>query len=112
MSAFKEQVAADITEVFLNIDEFGEEHDLNGTTCTCVVQSPTAQETFLQGLKYREYEDIHGQVVIVHCRKDDLDEVPVEGIRFDLDGEIYLVDSCVDDMGMLSITLHGNMIGG
>ena len=33
MSAFKDLVAADNRNVFLNMDEFGEEHDLNGTKC-------------------------------------------------------------------------------
>ena len=38
MSGFKDMVAADNEKVFLNLDEFAEEHDLNGTTCKCILQ--------------------------------------------------------------------------
>lgn len=111
MSTFKEQLATDIDSVFLNIDEFGEEHDLNGITCTCVVQSPTAREMFLSGKDYENYDAVIGDSVVVHVSKIMLGEVPAHGERFDVDGEIYTVDSCVDDMGMLSITLHGTGVG-
>lgn len=109
MSAFKEQVAADISGVFLELDEFAEEHELNGTTCTCVIQSPTAQEQFQQGLAYRGFEGISGEKIIVHVAKDSLPEVPAHGQVYSLDGELMEVDSCIDDMGMLSITLHQNV---
>ena len=109
MSAFKEQIAADVASVFLNADEFGEEHELNGVICTCVVQSPTAQERFQQGLDYQGYEGISGRIVVVHVAKDSMPEVPIHGEVYTLDGEIMEVDSCVDDMGMLSITMHQNV---
>ncbi len=107
MSEFKDMVASDIDEVFLNIDEFGEEHDLNGVSCVCVVQSPTARELFLNMSKYEQYEGVHGKLIIVHVAKKSLPEVPAEGQRLDLDGEILIVASVVDDMGMLTIELHG-----
>ena len=111
MSSFKDMVAGDIGETFLNMDEFAEEHDLGGVSCPCVVQSPTARETFLSQDKYGGYDGVHGKIVVVHVAKDSLPEVPVEGQRLDLDGEILIVSSCIDDMGMLSIELHGEAIG-
>lgn len=110
MSAFKECLEQDL-DTFINIDEFAEEHDLNGTMTHCVVQSPTARETFLSQDRYSGYDGVHGKAVVVHVAKDSLPEVPVEGQRLDLDGEILLVASCIDDMGMLSIELHGEAIG-
>lgn len=111
MSRFKEQIAADIESVFLNADEFAEGHNLNGTVCTCVLQSPTAQEQFAQGIAYGSFEGISGRVTIVHVAKDNLPEVPVNGQKFKLDGRIMLVDTVVEDMGILSITLHENVSG-
>ena len=111
MSEFRDMVAADIGDVFLSMDEFAEEHMLGGISCNCVVQSPTARETFLQSEKYAGYDGVHGKTIVVHVAKDSLGEVPVEGQRLDLDGEILLVASCVDDMGMLSIELHGEELG-
>ncbi|WP_295157143.1 hypothetical protein [Selenomonas sp. AE3005] len=108
MSAFKDMLAEDLTNVFINADEFADEHEINGETILCVVQSPTEQEKFLQGLDYRGFEGIHGQTTIVHVKKELIGEVPAEGEVMTLDGEPMVVDSCVDDMGLLSITLHFN----
>ena len=55
MSGFKDQVAADL-DVFINSDEFAEEHDLNGMTVRAVVQSPTSQERWINGVNYSIYD--------------------------------------------------------
>ncbi len=114
MSAFGEQIARDMQEVFLNGDEFAETHDLNGTKCRCIVQSPTAREQFTQKEPNNRFDGISGRVIIVHVAKESLPEVPREGNAFLLDGENTIVDTVVDDIGMLSITLHQNVgaIGG
>lgn len=102
---FKDTLKPELN-VFLCPDEFAEEHDLNGTTCQCVVQSPTAQQMFAQGEKYDGYDGISGKVVIVHVATESLPEVPREGQVFSLDDDLMEVSACIDDMGMLSITLH------
>lgn len=111
--SFKDQVAEDNEKVFLDLDEFGEIHNLNGVDVPCIIQSPTARERFL-GLKYSGYEGISGRVVVVHVKTADLEEVPQSGQVFTLDDETMLVDECVDDMGIASITLHQNVgvVGG
>lgn len=108
MSAFRDMLAADMDKVFLNADEFASEHELNGQTVLCVVQSPTEQEKFLQGLAYRGFEGVHGKTTIVHVKKETVGEFPAEGEVITFDGEPMLVDSCVDNMGMLSLTLQFN----
>ena len=108
MSAFKDMLKADLDNVFINAEEFADEHELNGQTVLCVVQSPTEQGMFLQGLDYRGFDGVRGQTTIVYVKKEIIGEVPAEGEVITLDGEPMLVDSCVDDMGLLSITLHFN----
>ena len=39
MSAFKDMVEADIVNVFLNLDELAEIHNLDGVECACVISS-------------------------------------------------------------------------
>ena len=70
MNAFRDMVAADISGIFLDMDEFAEEHDLNGIRRPCVVQSPTARESFLQDKKRNGFEGIHGKTVIIHVSRD------------------------------------------
>lgn len=108
---FKEMVAADVSTVFLNPAEFGERHDLNGTECVCVVEGMTAREGFQQSEKYEGYDVVHGATNVVHVKKADIGEMPVEGEVFKLDGEIHYVHSCAENMGMLSICLRTNISG-
>ena len=107
MSAFKDMLKADL-DIFINGDEFADVHTLNGQEVSCVAQSPTEQESFLQGLQYNGFEDVHGRTTIVHVKKELLEEVPTEGEVIDFDGEPMIVKSCIDDMGLLSITLNFN----
>ncbi|WP_432648174.1 hypothetical protein [Mitsuokella sp.] len=112
MSDFQEQVAKDLSSIFLNTDEFAEKHtiksDLGKVTCSCVLQSPTAREQFLSGGAYDHYDGISGAQYVLHVAKDSLLEVPSSGIWLNVDGVDMVVDTCVEDMGMLSITLREN----
>lgn len=106
--AFKEQLAKDL-EIFINAEEFAAEHNLNGTTCLAVVEGPDARERFINSEPYNGYSGIYGSSVTVHCKTDVLDELPVQGQRFDLDDTIYIVASCVEEMGVVTVTLQAEM---
>ena len=111
MSVFKDMVAEDMDAVFLNLEEFAEEHDLNGTACSCIVESPTSTSQLKQGKDYEGYDVVHGITAIIHVKKADLGEMPVEDQDFTLDGEMFQVDNCVEHMGMLTLTLRANISG-
>ena len=108
MNTFKEDLTEDLRGVFFDADEFAKEHDLNGTVCLCVVEKPRTEEKYLRGATYDAYEGIHGASVTIHVESRLLPEIPVEGMRFDLDGEVMLVDSCTHEAGLLSIGLKGH----
>ena len=108
MNTFKKDLTEDLRDVFFNVDEFAEEHDLNGTVCLCVLEKPRTEEKYIRGATYDTYEGIHGASVTVHVESRLLLEIPVEGMRFDLDGEVMLVDSCTHEAGLLSIVLKGH----
>lgn len=111
MSAFKDMVAEDMDAVFLNMDEFAEEHELNGKVCACIVESPTTEERFKKGKDYDGQDAMHGLTAIIHVKKSDIEEMPSEGQKFSLDGSYSLVDSCTEHMGMLTIRLKENTAG-
>lgn len=111
MSAFKDAVAADMDDVFLCADEFAEEHNLNGTDCLCIAESPTTRERFKQGKDYEGQDAVHGLTAIIHVKKADIGEMPTEGQAFSLDGSYSEVDSCEEHMGMLTIALRENISG-
>ena len=103
---FKDFVQNDIEKVFINSNEFAAVHNLNGTQCHAVAEGLTdKQHVEIMG------QDVDGLIydtIVVHVDKRDLPEVPEYGQIFRFNGRIMLVQSCEDDMGMLSIVLRGN----
>ena len=100
-----DQIPEDLN-IFLDTDDFGEMHDLNATVCAAVVQEISAEEELTSG------ENVHlglyGTVLQVHCREQDLPEVPAYGQAFYLDEKLFLVVSCARNAGMLTIKLEAN----
>lgn len=108
MNTFKENLTEDLRDVFFDVDEFAEEHDLNGTVCLCVLEKPRTEEKYIRGATYDAYEGLHGVGVTVHVEARLLPDIPVEGMQFNLDGKVMLVDACTQEAGLLSIVLKGH----
>lgn len=107
--SFKEMVFGDIDNVFLNLEEFADPHNLNGTDCVSILQDISVAESLSTGAGTTQtYPGIYGSRMQVNCKKSDLPEVPVTDQVFTIDGKVYLVESCADDMGMLTIQLVAN----
>mgnify|MGYP002855552937 CR=1 FL=1 len=109
---FKEMVAADISAVFLNPSEFGEIHKLDGNECVCVIygDSTTARNAALPEGRVTP-TGLHGDFVTVCVKASDLGREPKQGTNFTVDGKRYTVDSCTNDMGMLTIVLGAYRMG-
>lgn len=106
---FKDQVDADNASVFLDMDDFGEMHELNGDLCRCILQGDTVLQTLSIGAGMRnDYPVIYGVDLTVNVQAKDLEEVPVYGQTFSVDDKTYLVDTVKEDMGMLTIGLVAN----
>lgn len=109
MSAFKDMVAADCGNVFINPDEFAETHNLNGKPCVCIVQNITSDYDMTSGdTLARNYYELYGVHKEVNVVKEALTETPVYGQKFYLDEELYSVMEVADDMGILTIVLVAN----
>ena len=106
-SAFREALARDAERVFLNLQEFGEEHVFNGVALAAVVEDSDAGDpmramddmvnpgTYGLDVQTRTVRILDG----VLPRRP----VPLEGVV--LDGLKYEVVSVVPQMGMLDIVL-------
>ena len=100
MTSFKDMVASDINQVFLNLDEFGEEHEIDGNTVTCIIDE--------EGLLDRQ----GGAVMAVgqstktlYAKCDDLPYRKGYGSELMIDGIPYMVDTWYENMGMATIDL-------
>lgn len=106
---FKEIVANDNANVFINGNEFADTHNLNGVECLAVVQDVSTAEKLSIGLGAENtYPGLYGSRVMVNCKAEDLPSIPVSGMAFELDGQLYTVEACDEDMGLLTIQLIGN----
>ncbi len=106
---FKDIIAADNAAVFINANEFAELHNLNGFECLAIVQDVSTAEKLSIGLGAdNSYPGLYGRRVLVNCRAEDLPDIPVYGMAFELDRQLYTVEACDNDMGLLTIQLVGN----
>lgn len=109
MKTFREQIAADNSAAFINSLEFADKHNLNGAECSAILQDISVAEGLSTGTAANQtYAGIYGSRLQVNCLAVDLPEVPVFGQLFVLDDKQYLVESCANDMGILTIQLVAN----
>ena len=108
---FREQVEADIENVFLNPSEFAEIHQIDNVECLAVVCNDTTSKISRTLGGPRVTDGLHGDYATVAVKKADLPRVPVQGNNLRLDGKLFKVASCTEDMGMLNILLVANRMG-
>lgn len=101
----KDQIAADL-EIFFNLDEFAEMHNINGRQLPAIVES--AATRVRSNRKSENYDGIYGGEVVVYVRAADFPAVPSYGQTFRLDGKLYYVAECTNEGGVLEIVLGAN----
>ena len=100
---FKEELFEDINNIFLNLDEFGEEHIINGKPVICMLDD--------DALKLRQGSNelsISDSSLLLFARKSDLPR-KVVGDDLTIDGKIYIVDDWKVNLGMAEVVLHRNV---
>ncbi len=108
MNLFEEMVNQDHKNIFLNTNELGQTHNLNGTECIANVQALTDKDRLVQ--QGVDFDNIAGEVINVFCVLHDLPEKPSKGQLFKLDNRIFYVQEIIDNYGMLKITLGANRL--
>ena len=104
MSAFKDMVAKD-RDIFLNLDELGEEHDVSGNTITCVFDDQTLRER-QGGAELAVAESS----ILLFAKCEDLPSRKGFGAELMVDGRPYIVITWDEDMGMATVTLSTTII--
>lgn len=108
MSGFKDMVAADIDNVFLNEDEFAETHTLEGNTCVCVITNDRTKRVTRSA---RNFSGLHGDFLCVVVKTSSLQREPKQGENFRVDSKLYKMASCTEDMGVYTIQLAAYRMG-
>ena len=100
MSAFKDMVASDIDSVFLNPDELGEEHEVDGRTIICVIDD--------DGLLDKQGGAVFavGQSSkTIYAKCEDLPNRKGYGSELMVDGVPYMVNTWYESFGMATVNV-------
>ena len=107
---FKEQIAADNTNVFMNLDEFSEKHLINGKEMPCIVDN---NELIDRGKRYRYNHSLYGDGVyikqlLIYVKEEDFGLLPAIGRILTFDKKSYIVTDAVNEDGIYSLCLEAN----
>lgn len=101
--------AYDAAATFLNPNEFGEMHNVDGREILVVVDSDTLSERPRQPMElYNAANGVYLNEITLYLLASDMEDRPVVGQHLRLDGKRYPVSRCSESMGMLQIGLEAN----
>ena len=107
---FKEQIAKDTRKVFMNIDEFGEIHNVNGKDITVLVDNNELVDREKR-YQYRHslYADgVYLKEVLIYVHAEDFGPLPAVGRSISFDNKIYIISDAINEDGIYSLTLEAN----
>lgn len=103
---FKDIIANDVHQTFLNIEEFSDMHIVNG------VEMPVQIDSNEQIEREKRYsQNIDGMYLnqkLIYVAASDYGPLPKQGSMVTLDGRKYRVADAIDEYGVYSITLEAN----
>lgn len=104
-SRFKDMVEADRRHVFLDLDEFGEEHRVEGKTITVVLDDNALRER--QG---GQELSVAESSLLLYAAVEDLPPRRPAGEGLNVDGREYIINDWSEDMGIATIALGQNVV--
>lgn len=102
---FKELAFRDIQDVFLNPEEFGEKHTVDGRPMTIIVDGLEVVERSKKQKENGRIEGIYEKQVLIYAARSEFGNLPAIGRILKLDNSAYRVEDAVDEGGVYSITL-------
>lgn len=107
---FKEQIAKDITNVFINLNEFSDMHNINGKDMACQIDT---NELVDRQKRYKFNHNLYGDGVyiketLIYVKACDFGPLPAIGRTLLLDGKMYIISDAINEDGIYSIALEAN----
>lgn len=102
--SFKECIAADVSNVFLNRLEFADTHAVDGREMTILIDDNELMERD----QYRAGTHQDGTYIsrrLVYVSKEEFGPRPAQGRQIRLDGRLFRVEDCTEEAGLLAIEL-------
>lgn len=103
---FKQLLMRDVHQVFLNPEEYGERHRVNGKVMTIVLDD---MENVNREKKMKSSMDgLHARQILFYVSSDDFGALPAEGDLLDLDRQRFTVVEATDECGIYAITIEAS----
>ena len=103
--SFKDCIAADVSNVFLNTGEFAETHNVNGKKMAVQVDENELLER--DKAKAGGHTDgLYKSRRLIYVAQKDFGPRPAIGAMLTLDRRVYRVEDCTAEDGMLAIKLE------
>lgn len=97
MSSFKDMVARD-REIFINVDEFGDEHDIEGFKINVVLEDEQIEDI-------DETKALSQATLIMFAKTEELPVYRNQGESLYIDNVGYTVQTWLEEMGITKVTL-------
>lgn len=107
---FKEQIAKDNRTVFMNIDEFGDIHNVNGKDMTVLIDNNELVDREKR-YQYRHslYADgVYLKELLIYVHAEDFGPLPTIGRIVTFDNKTYIVSDAINEDGIYSLCLEAN----
>lgn len=110
MSAFKDQIASDIKGIFINEDEFSDEHTVNGKKMLVQVDSNEMidREKRYQYKRSLYADGVYLKELLIFVAAEDFGPLPAVGRTLTFDGKVYIISDAINEDGVYSISLEAN----
>lgn len=105
MKTFKDVLRSDIKSVFLNFEEFGEEHEINGETVLIIIDENELTEREKRIRRGIDVE-LHKKQLLFYVAAEDFGPLPSPGRLLELDGKKYEITEADNEDGIYSINLE------
>lgn len=98
----------DIRSTFMNFDEFGEVHKLNGKKKLVIVDENelTEREKRIRNRSEAKGEGLHKKQLLFYIEAEKFGPLPSPGNLLDFDGKEYIITDANDEAGIYSISLE------
>ena len=105
---FKELTAMDNQNIFLNVNEFGELHIVNGKRMLVVIDCNELleREKRYRARDARYAEGMFLKEILIYVREDEFGSLPKVGSMVKFDGKSYEVKDAINEDGIFSLTLE------
>lgn len=106
MRSFKEQMKQDIKSTFMNFDEFGEAHRLNGKNKLVIIDEIELNEREKRTRDEIKGEGLHKKQLLFYIEAEKFGPLPSPGNLLNFDGRDYIVTDAVNEDGIYSVSLE------